>query len=262
MSDLQAAYERDGYFAALRVLSKSEAQECERNYQALEARMLETFGEVHRFKLHLLVGWLADIVRHEKILDVVERIIGPDILCWSSDFFVKPAHDQGYISLHQDRTYAGLEPANRIINVWLAFTPSTPASGCLQVVPGSHSMGQLSHTNTQHENNMLFFGQTVDLDRSSVDIVDLALEPGEASLHHMGVVHGSQPNTSDRPRIGFVLRYMSPVVKQLKGADSATLVRGNNTTNHFALEPWPEKDWSADAVAAFQDALSRPSALG
>lgn len=262
MPDITTDYLRNGYFAPLRVLSTSEAAECAHRYHALETRMMREFGEVHRFKLHLLVDWLADIVRHQTIIDVVEPLIGPDILCWSSDFFVKPAHDPGYISLHQDSTYAGLEPADQIVNVWLAFTPSTPASGCLQVVPGSHDMGQVNHTNTHDENNMLFYGQTAQLDENHIHIIDLALDPGEASLHHMGAVHGSQPNTSDQPRIGFVLRYMSPLVRQHKGPDSATLVRGKNTTNHFELEPWPKNDWSNEAVTAFRSALSKPSALG
>jgi ectoine hydroxylase-related dioxygenase (phytanoyl-CoA dioxygenase family) len=263
VSIIKAQFTEQGYYAPVRILSEEQAAEAMRRYTELQQKMLQVFGEIHRFKLHLLVGWLADIVRHRKVLDIVEELLGPNILCWSSDFFAKPAHDPGFVSLHQDTTYAGLTPYDGIVNVWLAFTPSNTASGCLQVIPGTHKLGQIAHVNTFARDNMLFFGQTVELDRTlSEKMVDLELEPGQASLHHMAIVHGSQPNHSDLPRVGCVLRYISPEVRQSKAADSATLVRGENTTDHFALEALPQKDWSDEAVAAFREALHRPSALG
>lgn len=267
---IKPRFREQGYYAPIRILTEEEAAEAVKKYAELKHKMLQVFGEIHRFKLHLLVGWLADIVRHNKILDIVEELLGPDILCWSSDFFVKPAHDPGFVSLHQDTTYAGLSPHDGIVNVWLAFTPSNSANGCLQVVPGTHKLGQLSHINTFAENNLLFFGQTVELDsvtdnepnKRTNKVVDIELKAGEASLHHMALVHGSQPNHSAIPRVGYVIRYISPDVIQSKAPDSATLVRGENISGHFALEPLPEKDWSKEAVAAFQNALGRPSALG
>ena len=262
MSTIKLQFEEHGYYAPIRILSEEEAAKSAQKYAELQQRMLQVFGEIHRFKLHLLVGWLADIVRHKKMLDIVEDLLGPNILCWSSDFFIKPAHDPGFVSLHQDTTYAGLTPYDGIVNVWLAFTPSKSANGCLQVVPGTHKLGQLPHTNTFAENNLLFFGQTAELGNEANQIAEIQLKPGEASLHHMAIVHGSQPNHSDIPRVGYVLRYIRPDVIQSKAPDSATLVRGENITNHFTLEPFPEKDWSDEAVAVFRDAINRPSALG
>lgn len=263
MSIIKPQFADQGYYAPVRILSAQEAAAATEKYAELQQRMLEVFNEIHRFKLHLLVGWLADIVCNKTVLDIVEELLGPNILCWSSDFFIKPAHDPGFVSLHQDTTYAGLTPHDGIVNVWLAFTPSTVSNGCLQVVPGSHQLGQIPHLNTVDENNMLFFGQTAQLEQAETQrIVDIELQPGEASLHHMAIVHGSQPNPSDIPRVGYVLRYIRPDVVQCKAPDSATLVRGENTHNHFALEPLPEQDWSENAVAAFLDALKRPSALG
>ena len=269
VSIIKSRFTEQGYYAPIRILTDEEAAEAMEKYGELEQKMLQVFGEIHRFKLHLLVGWLADIVQHKKVLDIVEELLGPNILCWSSDFFVKPAHDPGFVSLHQDTTYAGLTPYSGIVNVWLALTPSNSTNGCLQVVPGTHKLGQISHTKTFAENNLLFFGQTVELDsvrspelNEAHKTVDIELKPGEASLHHMAVVHGSQPNHSAPPRVGCVIRYIRPDVMQSKAPDSATLVRGKNITNHFALEPLPKKDWSNEAVAAFKNALSRPSALG
>ena len=262
MTRLKARFEAEGYACPFRVLGQDEAAKAAADYQRFQQRAQRLFGEEQRFKAHLLVGWMDRIVHHPKLLDVVEDILGPDILCWSSDFFVKKAHDPGFVSFHQDTTYAGLEPFDGIVNCWLALTPSRKENGCLRVLPGSHRQGQLDHDTTSSEANMLFFGQTARIELDERDIVDMELEPGQMSLHHMAAVHGSQPNHSDTPRMGVVMRYIRPDVRQSKGRDSATLVRGADRFGHFDLEPRPEADWSATAIAAFKDAITRPSALG
>ena len=60
--------------------------------------------------------------------------------------------------------------------------------------------------------------------------VDCILNPGEMSLHHVKLVHGSEPNRSNNRRIGLAIRYIPTDVKQLKVRDSATLVRGSIVT--------------------------------
>lgn len=262
MTELKATFEKNGHAYPFRVLGREEAAAAASDYKSFQQRARTIFGEEQRFKAHLLVGWMDRIVHHPKLLDIVEEILGPDILCWSSDFFVKKAHDPGFVSFHQDTTYAGLEPFDGILNCWLALTPSRKENGCLRVLPGTHKLGQLDHATTASEANMLFFGQTAQIEIDERDVVDMELEPGEMSLHHMAVVHGSQPNRSDTPRLGVVLRYIRPDVRQSKARDSATLVRGTDRYGHFDLEPRPEADWSGDAIAAFKDALARPSALG
>ena len=262
MTGLKAAFEKDGYACPFRVLEPEEAADAASGYEHFQQQARTILGEEQRFKAHLLVGWMDRIVHHPKLLDVVEQILGPDILCWSSDFFVKKPRDPGFVSFHQDTTYAGLEPFDGILNCWLALTPSRKENGCLRVVPRSHKLGQLDHENTASEANMLFFGQTAKIEIDERDVVDMELEPGEMSLHHMAVVHGSQPNRSDTPRLGVVLRYIRPDVRQTRARDSATLVRGTDRHGHFDLEPRPDADWSGDAIAAFRDAIHRPSALG
>lgn len=260
--DIKSRFNEQGYISPLKMLTPVQAQHAMQRFEQMQQKMLDQFDEVHRFKLHLLEQWLFDIVCNDTILNTVEQILGPNLLCWSSDVFCKPAFTSSFVSLHQDSTYAGLQPAEHIVNVWLALTPATSENGCLQVIPGSHKLGQLHHDHTDSEANMLFFGQTVDLPENAGERVDMQLQPGEASLHHMAVVHGSQPNKSAVPRVGLVLRYISSDVRQLKATDSATLVRGTDSYGHFIHEPMPESDWSGAAVDVFLNALKRPSALG
>ncbi|AGI67507.1 putative phytanoyl-CoA dioxygenase family protein [Octadecabacter antarcticus 307] len=247
------------FYAPVPILTQEEATEVVNAFQQFELDSLAHLGKVHRFKAHLLSPDLARIATHPRVLAVATAILGPDVLLWSSDFFVKPGGSTGYVSWHQDSTHAGLDPTDDIVNLWLALTPSKSASGCLRVIAGTHDAGQLTHTNKEDADNMLFFGQTVDVESDSVA---LPLEAGEASLHSMRIVHGSEPNRSDGPRIGMVLRFIHPSVRQTKARDSATLVAGVDAFNHFDHEPIPTSHFASDAIAAFKDAIRRPSGLG
>ena len=201
-------------------------------------------------KPHLLMTRLAALVRDPRVLDAVEALIGPNILCWGSDFFTKAPGDGKIVSWHQDSTYWGLSPPS-VVSVWIALSASTPESGCLRVIPGSHREAQLPHRNTYAENNLLSRGQEVAVQVEEDRAVDIVLKPGEASIHHVRLVHGSQANKSNDRRIGFVIRYLPTHVKQeIAGRDSATLVRGVDLHNNFDLEPAPESDFHPDAVAA------------
>lgn len=251
-----------GYFAPVTVMAPSLLSDAEERYAAFQSACTHHLGEPQRFKGHLLDPWLADLARQPAILDIVTALLGPNVLLWSSDFFVKPPAAGGFVSFHQDSTYAGLEPpeAEDVVNVWLALTPSTVEAGCLQVIPDTHRLGQLPHEQVPDADNMLFFGQTVTLDAATA--VPLPLVPGQASLHSMRAVHGSGPNQATWPRIGLVLRYIAPWVRQTKAPDSATLICGQDTYGHYQLEPWPESPFSEAALAVFREAVQRPSALG
>lgn len=253
------AYLSRRYHAPIPVLTPEEAGAAARAFRVFQADSLATFGEAHRFKAHLLSPDLARIATHPRVIAVARAILGPDVLLWSSDFFVKEPGMGGFVSWHQDSTHAGLEPTDPIVNLWLALTPSNLESGCLRVVPGTHEKGQLAHENRAQADNMLFFGQTVDVEGDSVP---LPLEAGQASLHSMRIVHGSEPNRAGWPRIGMVLRLMSPEVRQLKARDSATLIAGEDRFGHFDPEPLPRGHFDAAAIAAFEDAIRRPSGLG
>jgi ectoine hydroxylase-related dioxygenase (phytanoyl-CoA dioxygenase family) len=211
-------------------------------------------------KPHLLFPWIHDIVTHAAILDAVESVIGPDILCWGSQFFIKGAGDPGYVSWHQDGTYWGLSSPD-VVTAWLAFTPSVPASGNMRVVPGTH-LGKVPHTDTFAEANLLSRGQEVTVAVDEAAAVDITLQPGEMSLHHVLIVHGSAPNRATWPRIGFAIRYVPTSVRQVNGEkDSALLVRGTDTRHHFEHEVAPIADLEPAAVARHAAILDRQLAI-
>ena len=166
------SYRDAGFHTPLRVLSGAEALAIRSALEAVEAEQGPVFTEnrahagaafqgSYRYKSHLLFKWLADVVRHPVILDAVEDLIGPDILCWTTHWFVKEAHSPQYVSWHQDSNYWGVE-TDDLVSVWLAVSASTVESGCVRLLPGSHGTPPMEHVDTWAENNMLTRGQTIE----------------------------------------------------------------------------------------------------
>jgi ectoine hydroxylase-related dioxygenase (phytanoyl-CoA dioxygenase family) len=246
---LAAAFARDGYYAPLPVLSAADAADLRRELEAVEAQQGGPLKPEYRQKAHLLFTWLADLVRHPGILDAVEQVMGPDILVWSSSFFIKERRDPAFVSWHQDSTYWGLsEP--KVATAWVAFTPSNHANGCVRVIPGTHTGDQVAHKETLDANNILTRGQEIAVEVDERQAVELVLQPGEMSLHHIRLFHNSEPNRSDDRRIGFAIRYIPTRIRQTMGSlDSATLVRGTDRYGNFELEPRPASDLAPEAIA-------------
>jgi non-haem Fe2+, alpha-ketoglutarate-dependent halogenase len=237
-----------GYCAPVPALTAREAHELRHRLETYEAGSGALSGTL-RHKPHLLFTWLNDLVRHPRILDAVEDIIGPDILCWGTSFFIKEKRNPSYVSWHQDSTYWGLEPPD-IITAWVAFTDSTAANGAMRVIPASHKLDQVPHRDTFAAENLLSRGQEIMVDVDERQAAMLELAAGEMSLHHVRLIHGSDPNPSDDRRIGFAIRYIPTHVRQVAGShDSATLVRGVDAYHHFDEERRPDADMSPAAVA-------------
>ncbi len=253
-------YQEQGYLSPLPVLSADEAGAVEAKIDELRRRERADKATYLGTNIHYLVPQLFDLVCNDNILDQVETVIGPDILCWSAAFFNKDARDPNYVSWHQDLTYWGLEPPD-IVTAWVAITQSTRQNGCMRVVPGSHAKGQIAHDDSFADNNMLTRGQEVRVDVREEDAVDIELQPGEMSLHHVLIIHGSEANRSDRPRYGFVIRYIPTYCRQIGGRTAALLVRGADIHGHFDPVPRPKADLDTDALAFHKEACTRLSRI-
>jgi non-haem Fe2+, alpha-ketoglutarate-dependent halogenase len=105
----------------------------------------------------------------------------------------------------------------------------------MRVVPQSHLEGLLPHAATFARNNMLTRGQEVQFDFKQEETVPIILRPGEMSLHHLRIIHGSLPNYSHKKRVGFVIRYIAPSVKQIEQRPKAILARGCDMHNNFEM---------------------------
>ncbi len=251
-----AAYHRDGYYFPVPVLTPDEVDYFRERLEGHEAKIGEPLQGNFRHKSHLLFTWVDELVHHPRILDAVEQILGPNLLCWTTNFFIKEAKSPGFVSWHQDAFYWGLSKDD-VCTAWVALSPANLESGCMKFVPGSQTEDHLQHVDTFHKDNLLSRGQEIAVKIDTERTVDCILDPGEMSLHHVKVVHGSEPNRSNERRIGLAIRYIPTDVKQIKVRDSAMLVRGVDRDGNFDPEPRPKADLDEAALAAHADAVGR-----
>jgi len=255
-----AAYHRDGFLPGRRLLRDAEAaalrEACIRDC-GVEIKDTSRRQANNRLKPYLLFPWAAELVRHPAILDGIEALVGPDILVFHTTVWFKAPYSANHVPWHQDGTYFGLSPFEHV-TAWVALTPSTEAMGCVEIVPRSHSSGQLAHADKPDPSLMVSRGQTLVMDIDDSAAVQMVMEPGDVSFHHTMAVHRSGPNTTDAPRIGIGISYIPTQVHHVGETRlSATLVRGIDRHGHFDPEPAPNGDATAAAMAIHRDSLDR-----
>ncbi len=255
-----AQYHRDGYLFPVDCLSEAEVSHYRGALEAFEHAQGDTFGRLPglvRSKSHLLFTWMDSLVRHPRVLDAVESLIGPNILIYHLTSWLKEPHDGTMVSWHQDGTYFGLDPAEQV-TAWIALTDSTPEMGCIKLLPGSHVIGQQPHQDVVSPNNLLSRGQTIDRKLNYENYVMMPLRAGQISLHHTHLVHRSDPNTTDHRRIGIGVSYIPTRCRLVNDVRvTAALVRGEDSFGHFDPEPRPVGDYDAAARAAHTEAVDR-----
>ncbi len=249
-------FRRDGCVFPIRVMAEAEALALRARLEAFEQQAGGPLKGDLRHKSHLLFSWLGDLVRHPNIVDAVEDLYGPNLLCWTTNFFIKEAANPAFVSWHQDSTYWGLDKPD-VVTAWVALTPSNKSNGAMDFIPGTHTGEQIPHRDTFAQNNLLTRGQEVAVEVDPSKAVTIELRPGEMSLHHVRLVHGSPPNPSGDRRIGFAIRYIPTTVAQVAGEDSATLVRGVDEFHHFGAEPRPTRDMDPAFVALHKEIAER-----
>ncbi|MEY3046105.1 MAG: hypothetical protein RL242_2947 [Pseudomonadota bacterium] len=243
-------FSKNGFAFPIDVLPKDEASTLRKKFYGIYLQDKNLLGH----NCHLLFPELYDLIFNEKILDAVEQVTGPDIMLWASSFFIKKPTSSDFVSWHQDQTYWGFEPDD-VVTAWLALSASNALSGCMKVIRGSHLEGQLEHCPTNDPQNMLSVGQTIQADFSQLDPVEIILEPGQMSLHHIGIVHSSAPNSSTQERVGFVMRYIPTRIKQNHPKPYATLVRGEDHFNYFKQPVRPRFDYGETELFNWKQTL-------
>jgi non-heme Fe2+,alpha-ketoglutarate-dependent halogenase len=218
-------YHEDGFVSPIRVMSEDEAFSIKAKLEEAEKNFPQDLNLENRNNLHLIFLFLDELAHNSIVVDAVEDLIGPDISLWASVMFSKEPFSDHFVSWHQDATYMGMNSCD-FLTPWIALTQSNLKMGCMTMIPGSHKQNIRKHEDTFSKNNILTRGQVVkNVDESKV--VDLILKPGEMSIHHGAVIHGSKPNRSKHRRIGFSLQsYMPPKVEQIVGKNMWMHIRG------------------------------------
>jgi len=254
---LHEAYQRDGYVSPITVMGPDEARDLRALLEGFERDHGDAdIRDILLNNPHYCLRFAYDLIHHPKIVAAAKAALGEDVMCWSTGFFIKEPGDRKFITWHQDLHYWGLEGGDEV-TAWLAFAPSTPESGCLRVIPGSHRIDDIENRDTYDPDNLLSRGQEI-VDVEEDKAVDLALEPGQVSLHHGDTFHSSMPNSSDDRRIGFTIRYITPAMHQIRSdRDWACHVSGEDRFGHFLPFGRPDRDLDPADIAFRQETVEQ-----
>jgi ectoine hydroxylase-related dioxygenase (phytanoyl-CoA dioxygenase family) len=229
-------YDNSGFVSPVDVLNQDEIRESLKEIESFEKEIGKAIDFPHKSRCHQLFSWADYLVHHPKILDAVQDIIGPNILCYHATLWVKPAQSNSFVRWHQDGTYFFLDPAKHV-TAWVALTIADEEAGCMQVIPGSHKNDFIDHNDDADPNNMIPRGQGLAIDVDTEAAVSMPLQPGQMSLHHTKLFHASFNNRRETRRIGFGISYIPAEVKDIGNTPAnALLVRGEDKYNNFLNE--------------------------
>ncbi len=234
-------YNRLGYVRPIDAYSTAEVARLRAYFDKLMADMGPdgAFG-INCYQARLAGIW--DIATDDRILDYVQDIVGPNIICWATAVLSKPAGSEQYVPWHQDASFWGLQPA-RTVTVWLAIDDADNKNSAMQWIPGTHNRGHLPIEDTGADS--VFHMQTAGADAMGKPVYD-ELKAGQFSLHADMLVHGSGPNLSDRRRCGLTLRYCPPEVRivddEWSAGVEAIICRGEDPYGNWRHHPRPDND--------------------
>jgi len=240
-------YRHDGYLFPFPALTAAELDECNDGLARFENWLGKPVNEGDfrwRSASYVILPWVDALARHPRILDVVEDLIGPDILVYTATWFIKEAKSPTFAAWHQDATYFGLDPHEHV-TAWVALSEAGAEAGCMEVVSSRGRPRQMHHAALGLLNSINGAGQAIveqpeDLGEEKGAAM-MALPAGNFSLHHTLCRHRSAPNRAEHRRVGIGISYI-PARCRLNGTVRmcARLVRGHDSFGHFDLIAPPE----------------------
>jgi non-haem Fe2+, alpha-ketoglutarate-dependent halogenase len=250
-----ASYHHNGFLFPIPALTDGDISTCLAGLQQLEIELGSPVADADvKWRSHAYAHsvWFNNLIRHPRILDAIEDVIGPNILVWTSTFFIKEPHSPTFAAWHQDGTYFGLTPHEQVC-AWVALTDASREAGCMEHLSSRGAPRQLHHAPLGLANSINRAGQTIMETFDESNPVAMALPAGSFSLHHEFAVHRSAPNNASHRRVGIGLNYI-PTHVRIEGPVRccAMLVRGEDTFGNFDLIEPPIAERDAAALAAHQ----------
>lgn len=269
-------FNRDGFIGPFDLY---EPEEMERKLQDLRPKLINTKTSVYRqedavsgstnlanYDRHLDVDILADHITRPEIVDRVASLLGPDVLCWRTEFFPKYPGDEG-TDWHQADNFSNVAGSKHpqivwpedadfggTITVWAAFTEATTENGCLQFIPGSHKTMNYDESkvmdynadsiNKVEKNGVRrgFFGydyrqlqKDPNWSPDESRAISLEMRQGQFIIFWSTLMHASHPHSgrTDRMRLGFAARYLPTSVRVYPYSDALVEFGGQASLERF-----------------------------
>ena len=238
-----ARFNDKGFLFPLDIFSESEAETNRLYFDELMERAAALGHNSYSINgWHQYCAGVYDLVIEPRILDLVEDLLGPNLICNMTHYFCKMPGEAKQVAWHQDASYWPLTPS-KVVTVWLAIDDVDDENGPMTVIPGSHRHGQIPFAELD-DRDVNVLGQSVPnpLDWGD-EPVPFIMKSGRVSLHSDLLLHGSVPNRSQRRRCGLTLRYNPPDVR---GPDPdsgiAIIARGSDESGYWQHRERPSVD--------------------
>ena len=197
-------FEAQGYTIARGLFSLDEAERLRQHFLAInQARSQEekfdrqlypdeplaSYPRVMQPHRHdeLSLRWLLDA----RLNHWLTALLGREPFAVQTMFYFKPPGSRGQ-ALHQDQFYLRVKPGT-CVAAWMAVDPCDEENGCLQVVPGTHTLPVLCSIEADAATS--FTSDTVELP-PGMEPVPVLMDPGDVLFFNGQLVHGSVPNSS------------------------------------------------------------------
>lgn len=245
MNSVINKFDEAGFFGPIKFLNDNEILE----YKSLllnAVDSLDLMNSDYRCKSNLLFPWIDNLSKHQTIKSHVSQVLGPNFHCWDSLIWIKDANSHKYVSWHQDATYWNFLPKERGLTVWISLSGTTADMGCVKYIPGSHKKKQVKHSDIKSDNNLLMRGQTVSYSSDNIHYAECG--PGSFLMHSPFVMHSSDRNLTDTPRLALGLIYAATDAKPIVNfsQESTVMISGTDDYGYMSHDPAPTGNWNTD----------------
>lgn len=239
--DPKEQYAGTGYAIIRNAIDPGLAAEMVDHIAWLSEKHPDTRPEQYHHSMLVDDPFMHRLVGDDRLLDIAEQFIGPDIALFAAHYIAKSPRDGRAVQWHQDGSYWPLEPME-VTTLWVAGTDSTVENGCMRVLPGTQNDRLLKRRDLiDLDTNKYVLSVGIHPDQiDESDAVDLELNAGDVSVHNPQIIHGSNANTSDRWRVGLTLRYIPTSTAVKREGHRCILLRGSahpNVPNEYATRP-------------------------
>ena len=219
-------------FAASYAPTKEIADEIKSHINWLVKKYPNTRPEAFHHDMLIRDPFIHHLLHQKKILDSVQKIIGPDIALFGAHYIAKKPFSGQPVGWHQDGSYWPLKPMN-VVSVWLAGTHSDDDNACMRVIPGTQNKRLLKPSEMikldTREYVLDLAIHPKDIDETSAE--NIILDPGDMSIHNPFIIHGSNANISRYWRIGLTLRYIPTTTFVDRKNWECVLLRGEKSSS-------------------------------
>jgi non-heme Fe2+,alpha-ketoglutarate-dependent halogenase len=253
-------YRHDGFLFPLLALTPAEAARGLQDLQRIESRLGSPLPKAEmkwRGGAYVYSPAVDALVRHPRVLDIVEDVLGPNILVFWATYFIKDPGSPAFTAWHQDATYFGLDPLEHV-TAWVALSDASSEAGCMDVVSAQGAPRQYHHSAARLPNSINGAGQVIVEPVDDRGAVAMELKAGEMSLHHTMCLHRSAPNRASHRRVGLGISYIPAHVRPTCATRlSALLVRGVDDFGYFDHLSSPAGELTPEGIAAHADTYRR-----